>query len=59
MDYAKFSYYAMMLVFRPNAEMNMITFDITYGAQVINSVDVERIAHQFEHVLGQTCRGLV
>ncbi|KAI9370294.1 Nonribosomal peptide synthetase 13 [Aspergillus egyptiacus] len=53
MDYTAFSSYAMMLICRPNASKSVLTVDITYDAQVISSVDVERIAHQFEHVLRQ------
>lgn len=51
MDYTAFSSYAMMLVFRTSANKSAISFDITYDAQVIGHDEVERMAHQFEHVL--------
>ncbi|KAL4734140.1 Nonribosomal peptide synthetase 13 [Aspergillus similis] len=53
MDYAAFSSYALLLVFRPNTEKDVITVDIIYDTQVVNSLDVERVAHQFEHILRQ------
>ncbi|KAF7181478.1 hypothetical protein CNMCM7691_000696 [Aspergillus felis] len=51
MDYTAFSSYAMMVIFRTSADKSAITFDITYDAQVIGGVEVERMARQFEHVL--------
>ncbi|KJZ76453.1 Nonribosomal peptide synthetase 13 [Hirsutella minnesotensis 3608] len=51
MDYTAFSSYAMMLIFRTSADKSAVTFDITHDPQVIGSVEVERMAHQFEHVL--------
>ncbi|KAM4055568.1 AMP-binding enzyme [Hirsutella rhossiliensis] len=51
MDYTAFSSYAMMVIFRASADTSAISLDITYDTDVIGGVEVERMAHQFEHVL--------
>ncbi|BCS21596.1 nonribosomal peptide synthetase ftmA [Aspergillus puulaauensis] len=56
MELTRFSSYALNLLIQLTPDNTSVTVDIAYDPQVLSAWQVDRMIHQWEHILRQICR---